>query len=167
MKQPHHGLLTVVVSKCLPSRGEETYGVGLQELALQQLIARGLDRHVFKENLFVPICRNSRLKTQQTCLRTVTSSCQYDSNTRILSKVSDLRLSYHARNSFLSRHLSRPNNKMIYQSGAYVIVVFLGIKVVGYHDLVAFRPKASGSSRSAHGRKDRLSKILYAPSSCL
>ena len=40
----------------------------------------------------------------------------------------------------------------------YIIEVFLSIKVVGYHDLVACKSKVSGSFRSAHGRKDTLSK---------
>jgi len=39
-----------------------------------------------------------------------------------------------------------------------IIEVFLSVKVVWYHDLVACSPKASGSLRSAHGRKDTLSK---------
>ena len=39
-----------------------------------------------------------------------------------------------------------------------IIEVFLDVKVVDYHDLVACRPKASGSLRSAHGRKDTLFK---------
>jgi hypothetical protein len=35
---------------------------------------------------------------------------------------------------------------------------FLSVKLQGYHDLVACRPKASGSLSSAHGRNDTLSK---------
>ena len=38
--------------------------------------------------------------------------------------------------------------------GAYLIEVFLRVKVVGYHDLVASIPKSYGSLCIAHGRKD-------------
>jgi len=51
---------------------------------------------------------NSRLNTRHACLRTVTSSSQYVSSTRLLSKGSDFRLSYHARNCLLSLH--RPHS---------------------------------------------------------
>ena len=49
----------------------------------------------------------------------------------------------------------------------HIIEVFLGVKVVGYYDLVACKPKASGSLRSAHGRKDTFQKILNAQFSYL
>jgi len=41
---------------------------------------------------------------------------------------------------------------------AYIIEVLLGVKVERYHDLVACRPKASGSLIIALGRKDTLTK---------
>ena len=53
VKQPNYGLFTVPVITCVPSRRDDSYSVGHQELAPQQLIASGRDRYLHEENLDV------------------------------------------------------------------------------------------------------------------
>jgi len=59
-----------------------------------------------------PIYKNSLLKTRQASLITLTSSRHYDSNTRLLSKGSDICLSHHARIPS-STHHSSPHRSTI------------------------------------------------------
>jgi len=53
VKHPHESFLTVLVITGVPSRGDQTYSVGLHKLAPQQFIARGRDRQGLEENLNV------------------------------------------------------------------------------------------------------------------
>jgi hypothetical protein len=50
-KQPNDSFLTLLVIKGVPSRGDQTYSVGLQNLAPQHFIARGRDSQRLELNL--------------------------------------------------------------------------------------------------------------------
>jgi len=62
VKQPHDSFLTVLVITGLPSRGVQTYSVGLQKLAPQHLIAGWRDCQGFEKNLDISDLQNLAAK---------------------------------------------------------------------------------------------------------
>jgi len=97
MQQPYQCLLTLVVITRVPRIRYESDSVGLQETFTTYLIACWRDRNRLEKYFMFPMCMNSRLTFLHVSVRTVTSSWQYDSWTRLLSKgSSDLWLLYHS-----------------------------------------------------------------------
>ena len=74
VKQQQDSFLTVLVITGVSSRGDQTYSIGFKNLRRNTLLhADAIIRDSRKTSIF-PICKNSRPKTRQPCLRTVKSS---------------------------------------------------------------------------------------------
>ena len=110
-----------------------------------------------RNNSFFPIPKNLRLKTRQACRRTVTSSWKYASSTNLLWNRSDLLLL--TREQFLPRTATHLVHNIIryVRHRAYIIEVFLSVKVVRVPWFSGLQTESGGSLCSAHGRKDTLS----------